>query len=99
MITGKQRSFLKSIAHELEPLVFIGKNGITENVKKELDSILENREIVKVKIQEGCDLDPKEAANKLAAELGAEFVQAIGRKFTVYRESKENKQIVLPKQK
>lgn len=99
MITGKQRSFLKSIAHELEPLVFIGKNGITENVKKELDSILENREIVKVKIQEGCDLDPKEAANNLAAELGAEFVQAIGRKFTVYRESKENKQIVLPKQK
>ena len=41
MITGKQRSFLKGLAHELEPLVFIGKNGITENVKNELDTILE----------------------------------------------------------
>ena len=99
MITGKQRSFLKGLAHELEPLVFIGKNGITENVKNELDTILENRELVKVKLQEGCILDPKETANQLAEELGAEFVQAIGRKFTLYRESKENKQIVLPKAK
>ena len=60
---------------------------------------LEARELVKVKIQEGCELSPKDTANLLADELGAEFVQAIGRKFTLYRESKENKQIELPKAK
>ena len=39
------------------------------------------------------ELDPKAVANQLADELAAEFVQAIGRKFTLYRESKDNKVI------
>lgn len=97
MITSKQRSFLKALAHNIDPVVYIGKAGVTENVKKEIDTCLEARELVKVKLQEGCDLTTKDTANELASELKAEFVQAIGRKFTLYRESKENKQIVLPK--
>ena len=40
---------------------------------------------------------PKETANEIAEKLDAEFVQAIGRKFTLYRESKDNKQIELPR--
>lgn len=97
MITGKQRSYLKKLGHELEPTVFLGKSGLTENIKKEMETGLESRELVKVKLQEGCTLNPKEVANELAAELKAEFVQAIGRKFILYRESRENKEIVLPK--
>ncbi len=97
MITSKQRSFLKSMAHSLDPVVYIGKAGVTENVIKEIDDCLEARELIKVKLQEGCLLTPKEVANDLLEPLGAEFVQAIGRKFTLYRESKENKQIILPK--
>lgn len=99
MITSKQRSFLKGLAQVTDPSVYIGKNGLTDNVKNEIEVNLEARELVKVKIQEGCDLSPKETANQLAEELGAEFVQAIGRKFTLYRESKENKQIELPRAK
>lgn len=99
MITSKQRSYLKSLAHDLDPIVYIGKAGVTENVIKEIDTCLEARELVKVKLQEGCDLAPKDVANDLVPMLGAEFVQAIGRKFTLYRESKENKQIILPKAK
>lgn len=97
MITSKQRSFLRGLAHELEPTVYIGKSGITENIVKEMETGLECRELVKVKIQEGCELTPKDAANELAGLLKAEFVQAIGRKFTLYRESKDHKQIVLPR--
>ena len=89
MITSKQRSFLRSIAHNLDPVVYIGKFGVTENVEKEIDNCLENRELVKVKLQEGCDLAAKDVANEMADKLGAEFVQAIGHKFTLYRESKE----------
>ena len=77
--------------------MYIGKAGVTENVVKEIDMCLEARELVKVKLQEGCDLTPKDVANDVAARLGAEFVQAIGRKFTLYRQSKENKQIELPR--
>ncbi|WP_206459551.1 ribosome assembly RNA-binding protein YhbY [Anaerovorax sp. IOR16] len=97
MITTKQRSFLKSLAHDLDPTVYIGKSGVTENIIKEMDTGFECRELVKVKIQEGCDLKPKEVANDIANKLNAEFVQAIGKKFTLYRQSKDRKQIVLPK--
>lgn len=99
MITSKQRSYLKSLAHSLEPSVHLGKGGLTDNIIKEVDVNLEARELVKVKLQEGCSLEPKDVANQIAETLGAEFVQAIGRKFTLYRESKENKQIELPKEK
>lgn len=97
MITGKQRSFLKKLAHDLDPTVYLGKQGLTENVMKELDLGLELRELVKVKLQEGCDLAPKDVANEVAGILKAEFVQAIGRKFTLYRPSKENRKIELPR--
>ena len=88
MLTGKQRSALKKLAHDITPTVFIGKSGLTE-----LEIGFETRELVKVKIQDGSELDPKAVANQLADELAAEFVQAIGRKFTLYRESKDNKVI------
>ena len=97
MITGKQRSYLKKLAHDLDPIVFIGKNDLTENIIKEIDSLLELRELVKVKIQEGSLLDAKDTANEVADMLGAEFVQAIGRTFVLYRRAKEEPQIVLPK--
>ena len=99
MITSKQRSFLRALAHDLEPTVYIGKSGMTENIAKEMETGLEYRELVKVKLQEGCELTPKDAANELAELLRAEFVQAIGRKFTLYRQSKDHKQIELPKQR
>ena len=97
MITSKQRSYLRSLAHNIDPTVYIGKAGVTDNVIKEIDQCLEARELVKIKLQEGADLDAKTAANEVALELRAEFVQAIGRKFTLYRQSKENKQIELPR--
>lgn len=97
MITSKQRSYLRGLAHDLEPTVYIGKSGLTENILKEMETGFEYRELVKVKLQEGCELSPKDLANEIAETLNAEFVQAIGRKFTLYRVSKENKQIVLPR--
>ena len=97
MITSKQRSFLRSLAHNIDPTVYIGKAGVTGNVIKEIDQCLEARELVKIKIQEGAELDAKATANELAPQLRAEFVQAIGRKFTLYRQSKENRQIELPR--
>ena len=97
MISSKQRSFLRGLAQTTDATVFIGKQGLTDNVIKEIEVGLYTRELVKVKIQEGCLLDPKETANEMAEKLNAEFVQAIGRKFVLYRESKDNKQIELPR--
>lgn len=99
MITGKQRSYLKGLAQQLDPLVYIGKADLTENVLKEMDRLLDSRELIKVKLQESSILDPKAAAGEAAEILGAEFVQAIGRKFVLYRQAKdpEKRNIVLPR--
>ncbi|MCH4006864.1 MAG: ribosome assembly RNA-binding protein YhbY [Eubacterium sp.] len=99
MITGKQRSYLKGLAQKLDPSVYIGKAGLSEMVVKSIDDKLKASELVKVKIQEGCTLDPKETCQKLAEELDAEFVQAIGRRFILYRraEKKEKRKIILPR--
>lgn len=97
MLTGKQRSYLKKLAMDMEPTVYIGKAELTDATIKEMDNYLNAHEMVKVKLQEGAELDPKETANEAAQKLNAEFVQAIGRKFVLYKRSKDNPQIVLPK--
>ncbi|MBQ6389326.1 MAG: YhbY family RNA-binding protein [Mogibacterium sp.] len=87
MISGKQRSELKKMAQELKATVMIGKEEVTPAVIAAIDDYLAAHELVKVQIQEGALLDPKETANEIAEELGAEFVQAIGRKFVLYRQA------------
>ncbi len=89
MITGKQRSELKKLAQELRPTVMIGKEDITPSVISAIDDYLSAHELVKVQIQEGSLMEPKEAANQIADELGAEFVQAIGRRFVLYRRASD----------
>lgn len=97
LLTGKQRSYLKGLANNIDPIFQIGKNGITENFIKQVDDALEAREIVKVNVLNNSLLEAKDVAVELVEELDAEFVQSIGHKFVIYRESIENKKIQLPK--
>lgn len=87
MITGKQRSELKRLAQDIKPTVMIGKEEVTPAVIAAIDDYLTAHELVKVQIQDGAVLDPKETANEIADEIGADFVQAIGRKFILYRQA------------
>ena len=89
MITGKQRKELKKLAQELKPTVMIGKDEVTPAVVRSIDDYLTAHELVKVQIQEGSVADPKETANAMAEELGAEFVQAIGKRFVLYRQASD----------
>ncbi len=99
MITSKQRAYLRKLAHGLEPIFQIGKDGVSETLIEGIGKALEKREIVKVHILESALLDTRETCDEIARELGAEPVQAIGNKFTLYRESSDekNKKIELPK--
>lgn len=96
MLTGKQRSHLKGLAHKIEPIFQIGKNGLSDNFIKQVEEALESRELIKIKILQNSILDPTEVANEIAEKLDAEFVQSIGSKFVIYKESRENKKIHLP---
>lgn len=99
MITGKQRAWLRKEAHMSEPLFQIGKEGVTEQLLNAVEEALEKREILKIRILETALLDTKQTCNEVAAALNAEPVQAIGNKFIIYRQAREEKhrKIELPK--
>ena len=97
MLKGKKRSYLKSIANGLKPITQIGKDGVSEAFLEQLDNALTSREIVKVTILDNAGLDAKETANFICEKLRAEFVQAIGSKFTIYRKNHDNPQIIFPR--
>lgn len=96
MLTGKQRAYLKSIANTMDPIFQIGKNGISENFIKQVEEALEAREIIKIKVLNNSLLDATEVAREVAEKSNSEFVQSIGNKFVIYKESEENKKIELP---
>lgn len=97
MLKGKQRSYLKKLAHNMDPIFQVGKNGITESFLEQVDLALEARELIKFKVLDNSFLDATAVASEVADKIGAEFVQSIGNKFVIYKESKENPKIVLPK--
>ncbi len=99
-LTSKQRAQLRGMANGLDPIVHIGKDGITDNLIKQADEALEARELIKCKVLENAMLTAKEACQELSVKTRSEAVQVIGSKFVLYRMShnKEKKdKIVLVK--
>ncbi|MBN2799373.1 MAG: ribosome assembly RNA-binding protein YhbY [Deltaproteobacteria bacterium] len=95
-LTGKQRRYLRSLAHALKPVVWIGHDGITDAVLDKVGIELENHELIKVKILEGAALDNEEAGPALAAKVRAALVQTIGHQVLLYRPRSEDPDIKLP---
>ena len=95
MITTKQRSYLRSLAHGIEPIFRIGKNGIEENLLKQLDEALEAREIIKISVLSNSGLGTREASDYICQQLGSEGIQAIGNKIVIYRKSVKKPKIEL----
>ena len=94
-MTGKQRASLRAMANTMETILLIGKDGIVPNTIKQADDALEARELIKCAVQQGCPITAREALVRLCAELGAEPIQQIGRRFVMYRPSKENPRIIV----
>jgi len=92
MLTSKQRAALRSEANTYDAVVQIGKDGITDTLAKGVWDVLEARELVKVNVQDNAPFaSAREACGELCTRVHAEPVQVIGRKFVIYRESREPK--------
>ena len=96
-MTSKQRAYLKSLAMKITPILQIGKSSVTPELISAVDEALEARELIKMHILKNCFDDPKEIAQVIAERTRSEVVQEIGKKVVLYRESKDNKKIELPK--
>lgn len=96
MLTGKQKRFLRSKAHHLDPIFQVGKGGVNDNMIKQVQEALEARELVKISVLQNCEEDKETVADTLVKGTGGELVQLIGKIIILYKESKENKTIELP---
>ncbi|EJO5346427.1 ribosome assembly RNA-binding protein YhbY [Clostridium botulinum] len=96
MITTKQRSYLRSLANTMDAIFQIGKDGLNDNLLKQIDDALEARELIKVSVLNNSFYTAKEASNEICQELHCEGIQCIGSKIVLYRKSKKKPKIELP---
>ena len=95
-MTSKQRAYLKGLAMTIAPIFQLGKNSLTPENTKAIAEALEARELIKISVLNNCADDPKEIAQTVAERTRSQVVQVIGKKIVLYKESKENKKIILP---
>lgn len=88
MIDKKTRIKLRSVASTIKSTVWIGKDGVTPNLLKQLEEELFNHELIKITVQESVTLTEDEIV-ALAVKLGAEVVTTIGRKIVLYKHSEK----------
>lgn len=94
-MTTKQRAALRKMANTIDPVVHIGKDGITDNLAKQTWDALEARELIKATVQKNAPFGAKEACKMLCERVHAEPVQVIGSRFVIYRQARENSKIAL----
>jgi len=96
MLTGKQRSFLRGEANNLDPYVHIGKEGLNEAIYEKIDEVLDDHELVKIRVLDNSLEDINEVAHEVCNQLGAELVQVIGNVFIIFRRNMEEPIYNLP---
>lgn len=95
MLTSKQRSKLRGIASTYETIFQIGKQGIGEELIKQLDDCLKVRELIKIRVLENSGISAKEASAEIAKKTRSEVVQVIGTKMVLWRPNPEKRVIEL----
>jgi RNA-binding protein len=96
-LTGRAIRHLRGLGHHLEPVVQIGKEGITDAVVAATRVALHAHELVKIRIGGEAPIDRKEAGDELAARAGATLAQTLGRTLLLYKRHPHKPKIELPR--
>ena len=98
-MTSKQRSYLKGLAMNMEPIFQIGKSGLTPEITEAVSQALEARELIKITLLKNCLDDGEPPCATLAQRTRSQLVQVIGRKIVLYRPAKDvaKRKIELPR--
>ena len=96
-LSSSDRSFLRSQAHHLEPVVLIGKNGISDGTVEAVNKALEARELIKIKFREFKD-NKQSISDEIAASANCHVVGMIGHTIILFRQNSdpEKQNIRLP---
>ncbi|MDD3823684.1 MAG: YhbY family RNA-binding protein [Sphaerochaetaceae bacterium] len=92
------RNFLRKRAHEMKPIVMVGKQGGDDRVSRALDEALTSHELLKVRFQDFQD-EIRPIAESLAEGVGAEIVSVVGHVVIMFRQNEkpEDRHIHIPK--
>ncbi|WP_143462090.1 MULTISPECIES: YhbY family RNA-binding protein [Levilactobacillus] len=85
MLRGKQKRYLRAHAHAMHPLFSVGKNGLTQAWLDQLTGALENRELIKINLQQSADVSVDETKAFIEDNTDIQVVQTIGRVLVLYR--------------
>jgi RNA-binding protein len=95
-LTQAQKRHLRGLGHSRKPVVWIGQHGVTDGVRRELETALGAHELIKVSVRVG-DRDKRDALiDELASALKAELVQRIGNIVALYRAHPKEPRLILP---
>ena len=86
---SKRRAELRAQANKLDTILQIGKDGITDNVLRQIDEALEARELIKIRVLESAMLTAREASDIICGKITCEPVQCIGTRIVLFRENRE----------
>jgi RNA-binding protein len=95
-LNGKQRRYLRGKGHSLEPIVQVGKEGLTDALVGAVGAALGTHELIKVKVGGNAPEGRHEVAESLAARTDSELVQVLGNTVLLYRPDPEEPRIELP---
>ncbi|HOY66155.1 MAG TPA: ribosome assembly RNA-binding protein YhbY [Candidatus Ozemobacteraceae bacterium] len=90
-LSPKQRKFLETLAHELEPAVRIGKGGVTPTLIQSVIDNLKTQELIKVKILDNSSAEKDDVAEILVEHADCTLVRIIGRVLILFRPKDEVK--------
>ena len=98
-MTSKQRAYLKGLAMTMDPILQLGKGGLTPENTAAVDEALAARELIKITVLKNCLDDGRSIAEVLAERTHSQVVQVIGKKIVLYKQAKDEKKrkIELPK--
>lgn len=93
-LSSKERAYLKKLAHDLDPVVRIGKEGIDEDVIQSISDVIKKRELIKVKILQNSEVKlERELGNEIAMKAKSVFVDSIGKVMIFFKENNKNGKI------
>ncbi len=92
VLTGRQRKSLRGLAHRLQPVVLVGREGVTDAVIAAVDAALLTHELVKIRLHD--PEDKRADADALAAGTGAALCGLVGHTAILYRPHPERPKIV-----
>ena len=89
-MTAQQRKYLRSLAHKLKPVIYVGKGGVSADILKATETALDDHELIKIKFVEYKE-QRKGLADMICRKTSSHLAGMIGHMAIVYRPSRNPK--------